>query len=95
MVVEVTSKSNAPNDCEPFLGEHPHNKWYAYARAGTPYYFVVDRDPRIARVTLYGEPDANSGTYKTLAAWSFGGEITLPEPFEFAVDAAEWKPWQV
>jgi Uma2 family endonuclease len=94
MVVEVTSKSNARNDREPFLGEHPHNKWYAYARAGVRYYFVVDRDPRIARSTLYGEPDGNTGSYATLATWSFGDEITLPEPLGFTIDASEWKPWE-
>jgi hypothetical protein len=48
---------------------------------GYPYYFVVDRDPRIARATLYGSRTRVPEPPKTLAAWSFGGEIILPEPF--------------
>jgi Uma2 family endonuclease len=91
MVVEVTSKSNAVNDRAPSFQNPMFSKWRACARAGVPYYLLVDRDPKFAAVTLFGEP-AN-GRYTPLAAWTFGEPFTLPSPFNVAIDATEWKPW--
>jgi len=100
LVVEVTSPSNANNDREPGLqhrtrnGQVIHSKWTGYARTGTPFYLLVDRDPRVARSILYSEPDPATCRYTEAVAWEFGDVIRLPEPFGFEIAAAEWQPWQ-
>jgi hypothetical protein len=91
MAVEVTSPSNSLHDRAPTNANPKFSKWRGYARVGVPFYLLVDRHPRFASVTLYGNP--SSAEYETLAEWSFGELITLPGPFNFTIDATGWKPW--
>jgi hypothetical protein len=53
----------------------------------------VDRDPRIARTTLYTEPDVHAGTHEASSTWEFGKTIKLPEPFGIEIATGEWEPW--
>lgn len=92
-VVEITSPTNAGYDRPPRLVQAPGTKWSAYAKSGIPFYLLVDRDPRMPGVTLYGEPDVQAGTYEPLHTWKFGEIIKLPEPLAFEIDTARWKPW--
>jgi Putative restriction endonuclease len=93
LVMEVTSPSNAARDRQPGLRRTVGTKWTGYAHTGIPFYLLVDRAPSIARTTLYGEPDLQAGTYKTIASWEFGETIRLPEPFGFEISTDEWEPW--
>ena len=92
-VVEITSPSNAGNDRPPRLVQAPGTKWSAYAKSGIPFYLLIDRDPRMPGVTLYGEPDVRAGTYEPLRTWKFGEVAELPEPLGFEIDTERWKPW--
>ncbi|GAA2742630.1 Uma2 family endonuclease [Kitasatospora cinereorecta] len=94
LVIEVTSQSNAHNDREPVFGRRRQaTKWSGYAREGVPYYLLVDRDPKRPGVTLFGEPDREAGTYRTLEEWKFGEDVRLPEPFGFEIRTELWRPW--
>lgn len=93
MVVEVTSKSNAPVDREPAFGRRAATKWTGYAQCVIPYYLLVDRDSKGPGITLFAEPDRRSGRYQVLDSWEFGGSVRLPEPFGFSFSTAEWEPW--
>ncbi|WP_347674646.1 Uma2 family endonuclease [Actinocorallia sp. B10E7] len=93
LVVEVTSPSNAANDRRPAKGRARPSKWRAYARAGVPYYLLVDRDPRIASAVLYSIPDAGTGAYLEEESWKFGEAIHLPEHFDVIIPTDEWLPW--
>lgn len=53
----------------------------------------MDRDPRRAGVTLYGNPDRVTGRYETLSSWKFGEAVALPEPFGFEIPTDLWQPW--
>ncbi|MFD0685272.1 Uma2 family endonuclease [Actinomadura fibrosa] len=92
-VVEVTSRGNAANDRPPRIVRPVASKWSGYARAGIPFYLLVDRDPRTPGVTLYGEPDVHSGVYQPLHNWKFGDTIQLPEPLSFEIPTERWTPW--
>ncbi|WP_328338156.1 Uma2 family endonuclease [Streptomyces violaceus] len=76
MVLEVTStKPKADREV----------KRRCYARAGIPFYLLVDRD--IAQVTVFSEPKEDD--YREHCARPFGKPITLPEPFAFELDTAD------
>ncbi|MFE3827548.1 Uma2 family endonuclease [Streptomyces sp. NPDC059092] len=80
LVVEITSPDSATRDRV--------TKAHAYAQAGVPLYLLLDpwaSDRPTA--TLYGEPE--SGTYRTLQAVEYGGKLTLPAPFDLAIDTSE------
>lgn len=44
-------------------------------------------------MTLFGEPDHEAGTYRTLDTWKFGEAVRLPEPFGFEIRTDLWRPW--
>ncbi|MEV7871325.1 Uma2 family endonuclease [Streptomyces sp. NPDC088124] len=80
LVVEITSRSNANHD--------RIAKAHGYAQAGVPLYLLLD--PWVSdspTATLYGEPEG--GTYRTLQAVEYGGKLTLPAPFDLAIDTSE------
>ncbi|QKW38965.1 Uma2 family endonuclease [Actinomadura sp. NAK00032] len=92
-VVEITSPTNAGNDRPPRLVQVLGTKRSAYAKSAVPFYLLVDRDPRMPGVTLYGEPDVQAGTYEPLHTWKFGEVVKLPAPLGFEIDTERWKPW--
>ena len=92
-VVEVTSPRNADNDRPPRLLHGARTKWSGYASSGVPFYLLIDRDPRMPGVTLYGEPDIGTGRYQVLQTWKFGDVVRLPEPLAFEIDTELWEPW--
>jgi Protein of unknown function (DUF820). len=92
MVVEVTSKRNAAHDRKP-SGELTATKWTGYARMEIPYYLLIDRDPEVARTTLYSIPDRSTGAYLNEESWAFGETIHLPEPFGLSIPAELWRTW--
>lgn len=57
-----------------------------YARAGIPFYLLVDRDA--GTVTLYSEPSVDD--YKEIFAVSFGKSLPLPEPFGFELETSDF-----
>jgi Uma2 family endonuclease len=99
MAIEVTSPSNADHDREPGPqhrrknGNRIMSKWTDYASAGVEFYLLVDRDPRVARPTLYFNPNPQTSRYRSTIAWDFGEPIVLPEPFGVTIDTAEWTAW--
>jgi Uma2 family endonuclease len=95
LVVEVTSPTNASDDRRPSARRSTSTKWNGYARAGVPYYLLVDRAPTAARTTLFSIPDRDAGEYRHAIEWKFGETIRLPEPFGFDIPTDRWKPWSV
>jgi Uma2 family endonuclease len=101
MAIEVTSPSNADHDHDREPGpQHRRkngnrimSKWTDYASAGVEYYLLVDRDPRVARATLYSDPNPETGRYESATAWEFGEPIVLPKPFGVTIDSTEWTAW--
>jgi Uma2 family endonuclease len=96
LVLEVTSPSNGSGDREPDHRQQKRKrqtKWQVYSRAEIPYYLLIDRDPKVARTTLYSIPDAAAGAYLHEESWEFGEPIELPDPFGFQIPTAEWEPW--
>ncbi|WP_433327286.1 Uma2 family endonuclease [Spirillospora sp. CA-294931] len=96
MVVEVTSPNGPENDRPPTADRSPQKritKWTGYARAELPYYLLVDRDPKLARTTLYTIPAQNPSAYLHEETWNFGEMIRLPDPFDIDIDTTDWKPW--
>jgi Uma2 family endonuclease len=91
MVVEITSKHNAACDRKTSAGRS--TKWSGYARMEIPYYLLVDRDPKIARATLYSVPDRSVGAYLHEESWAFGEIIHLPEPFGLPIPTDRWRTW--
>ncbi|MFJ2177461.1 Uma2 family endonuclease [Streptomyces sp. NPDC087851] len=80
LVVEITSEDSATRDRV--------TKTRGYAQAGVPLYLLLD--PWVSdspTATLYGEPEG--GTYRTLQAVEYGGKLTLPAPFDLAIDTSE------
>ncbi len=75
MVVEVTS-SRATQDRQA--------KRTGYARAGIPFYLLVDRDERT--VTLFSGTDRTD--YRHTDQVPFGKSLPLPEPFEIELDTS-------
>jgi Uma2 family endonuclease len=78
LVAEVTSTSTGAND--------RGMKLRAYARAGVPHYFLVDR--KAWTVTLYAEP--SDGGYRSQRTTPISEKIMLPKPFEFELDTSEF-----
>ncbi|MEV3923813.1 Uma2 family endonuclease [Actinomadura coerulea] len=77
MVVEVTS-GKPKRDREA--------KRTGYARAGVPFYLLVDRDED--RVSLFSGPDGED--YGHMDQVPFGKPLPLPEPFEIELDTSEF-----
>lgn len=77
MVLEVTS-TKPRTDREA--------KRRCYARAGVPLYLLVDREA--ASVTLFSEP--RDDEYRELCMRPFGKPLTLPEPFAFDLETADF-----
>ncbi|MFD5426553.1 Uma2 family endonuclease [Streptomyces sp. NPDC127084] len=77
MVMEVTST-------------RPHRdreaKRRSYARADIPLYLLIDRDK--SELTLFSDPDG--GDYLQQRTIHFGKVLSLPEPFAFELDTAEF-----
>jgi Uma2 family endonuclease len=77
MVLEVTStKPQADREA----------KRRCYARGGIPLYLLVDRDA--ASVTLFGDPEKDD--YRGHCTRPFGKPVTLPEPFAFDLETADF-----
>ncbi|GAA1534334.1 Uma2 family endonuclease [Actinomadura kijaniata] len=93
MVVEITSPGDADTDRRP-RARRNDNKWNSYAASGIPYYLLVDRDPKVARVFLYSIPDEATAAYLHEDSWAFGETIRLPEPLDFEIDTELWEPWE-
>lgn len=93
LVIEVTSPSNAGDDRKPTPKRTRITKWNGYARAEIPYYLLVDRDPKVARATLFSIPDQGTGAYLHQESWEFGKTIRLPDPFGLEIPTDEWQPW--
>ncbi|GAA4097824.1 Uma2 family endonuclease [Nonomuraea soli] len=89
MCVEVTSPGNAAID----RGGQPKGKWASYAKVEIPYYLLVDRDPKIAKATLYSVPDAKTGAYLHQEEWEFGQTIVLPTQFGVSIPTSGWLTW--
>ncbi|MEX2974904.1 Uma2 family endonuclease [Streptomyces sp. C184] len=77
MVVEVTS-SNPQRDRVA--------KRHGYARAGIPFYLLVDRGD--ATLTLFSEPSATD--YAGHNTVPFGKPLPLPAPFSFDLETADF-----
>ncbi|MDX3689355.1 Uma2 family endonuclease [Streptomyces europaeiscabiei] len=77
MVLEVTS-SRPKTDREV--------KRRCYARAGIPFYLLVDRDG--SQVTLLSNPKEDD--YREHCTVPFGKPLALPEPFAFDLDTADF-----
>jgi len=77
MVLEVTStKPKADREA----------KRRCYARGGIPLYLLVDRDA--ASVTLFSDPEKDD--YRELCTRPFGKPLTLPAPFSFDLETADF-----
>lgn len=95
LAVEVTSPSNAKVDRCPARREGDRGKWRGYARCGVPYYLLIDRDPKVAAITLYSIPDEAAGAYLQEESWKFGDTIELSEHFGVAIPTDEWMTWDL
>lgn len=78
LVGEVTSKPTGEADRT--------KKRRGYARAGIPFYLLVDR--HVKTMTLHSQPE--DGQYREQHVVSLGKALTLPEPFGFDLDTAEF-----
>lgn len=77
MVVEVTStKPQADREA----------KRRCYARGGVPLYLLVDRET--SSITLFGDPEDDE--YREHRTRPLGKPLTLPEPFAFDLDTADF-----
>ncbi|MFC9290927.1 Uma2 family endonuclease [Streptomyces sp. NPDC057052] len=77
MMLEVTStKPTADREA----------KRRCYARAGIPHYLLVDRDT--SQVTIFGDPRRDD--YREHTTLPFGKSLTLPEPFGFDLETADF-----
>ncbi|MFF8318462.1 Uma2 family endonuclease [Streptomyces bobili] len=77
MVLEVTStKPTADREA----------KRRCYARSGIPRYLLIDRDS--SQVTLFSDPKHDD--YREHTTLPFGKPLTLPEPFVFDLDTADF-----
>ncbi|WP_253195359.1 Uma2 family endonuclease [Streptomyces sp. JHA26] len=61
-------------------------KRHAYARGGIPLYLLVDRQE--SSVTLFGDPGHDD--YRQHCTVAFGKSLTLPAPFSFDLDTADF-----
>ena len=76
LAVEVVSPSSALHDWKA--------KTKGYARAGVPFYLVID--PRKSEIALFSEPE--SGTYQTVERAVPGASVHLGAPFDLDIEAA-------
>ncbi|GEC09203.1 hypothetical protein SSP24_68580 [Streptomyces spinoverrucosus] len=77
MVLEVTStKPKADREA----------KRRCYARGGIPLYLLVDREE--SSITLFSDPEKDD--YREHFTRPLGKPLTLPEPFAFELDTAEF-----
>ncbi|RAY15897.1 hypothetical protein DPM19_09075 [Actinomadura craniellae] len=93
LVVEVTSPSNAADDRRSLQDRRKATKWSGYARSEVPYYLLADRDPKVARTTLFSIPDQGAGAYLHEESWEFGELVRLPDPFGIEIDTTRWRTW--
>jgi Uma2 family endonuclease len=77
MVVEVT-------DARPETDRE--TKPRCYARGGIPLYLLVDREA--SSITLFGDPGKDE--YRERCTRPFGKPVTLPAPFGFDLDTADF-----
>lgn len=77
MVLEVTSR-RPQTDRE--------IKRRCCARGGIPLYLLVDRET--GWITLFGTPESDD--YRELSAVALGRPLTLPEPFAFDLETADF-----
>lgn len=78
MVMEVTSRD--PN-------RDRVAKRKGYAAAGIPLYLLLDRQER--SVVLHSEPDLDAGDYLIVHNASYGKDVPLPAPFDFALETVD------
>ncbi|MFI0501914.1 Uma2 family endonuclease [Streptomyces albogriseolus] len=57
-----------------------------YARGGIPLYLLVDRET--SSITLFGDPEGDE--YREHRTRPLGKPLTLPEPFAFDLDTADF-----
>jgi len=77
LVLEVTStKPRADREA----------KRHAYARGGIPFYLLVDRQE--SSITLFSDPGQDD--YRQHCTVAFGKPLTLPAPFSFDLDTADF-----
>ncbi|MFJ8541951.1 Uma2 family endonuclease [Streptomyces sp. NPDC093586] len=77
LVLEVTStKPEADRE----------TKRRAYARGGIPFHLLVDRQE--SSITLFGDPGHDD--YRQHCTVDFGKPLTLPAPFSFDLDTADF-----
>jgi hypothetical protein len=93
MAIEITSKSTAMEDREPGAKRARPTKWNGYAREGTKFYLLVDREPDKPMVTLFSDPNPARGIFQTEQRWEFGETVVLPEPFGIEIPTEGWQPW--
>ena len=93
LAIEITSPSNAADDREPGPHRRRLTKWSGYAHEVIPFYLLIDRDPKVARATLYSDPDPVEGRYRASTSWPFGDPIELPAPFDIEIPTATWQVW--
>lgn len=77
MVVEVTSTTPQADR---------ETKRRCYARGGIPLYLLVDRET--SSITLFGDPEGDE--YREHRTRPLGKPLTLPEPFAFDLDTADF-----
>ncbi|WP_408051798.1 Uma2 family endonuclease [Streptomyces sp. HO565] len=77
LVLEVTSsKPRADREA----------KRHGYARGGIPFYLLVDRQE--SSITLFSDPGQDD--YRQHCTVAFGKPLTLPAPFSFDLDTADF-----
>jgi Uma2 family endonuclease len=81
LAVEVTSRDSKRVDREV--------KPEACAKAGIPYYLLVDRFTKPVSLTLFSSPDVDGyAATETVSAGPGGGKLHIPAPFELTLDAS-------
>jgi Uma2 family endonuclease len=63
-------------------------KRMGYAAAGIPLYVLVDRER--GAVVLHSDPDTDSGDYLMVHNASYGKDVPLPAPFDFALETNDF-----
>jgi hypothetical protein len=80
LVAEVTSRDSKRVDREV--------KSAACAKAGIPFYLLVDRFTKPVSMTLFSDPGADGyAGAETVAVGPGGGKLHIPAPFEITLDA--------
>ena len=63
------------------------------ARAGIPFYLLVDRFAEPMAVTLFSEPGKEGyGKAESVTAGPGGGKLAVPEPFGITIDTSTLPP---